>query len=231
MYWLAPSIQALQAALTVPPCAYWIPACAGMTVSAVIYERNCTFIHAFFLRNVSDSAKSAVPGLSGKMSECQRCPSIPTCLNCPSHRLLELARRKVVAAVKRCGIALKQTFATEGKTLFQFPIVSRVRNSQTKSFNACEDVISRLCPIEWFGIGVVKLDIVLDRLLQLPGRAMRAAPDLLFGQRGKPALDLVEPAGRSGREVNMKPRAAHSPRWCAGTSGTRCCDVAGATDR
>ena len=32
-------------------------------------------------------------------------------------RLLEIARRKVVAAVKRCGMALKQTFAAEGKTL------------------------------------------------------------------------------------------------------------------
>ena len=32
-------------------------------------------------------------------------------------RLLEIARRKVVAAAKRCGIGLKQTFAAEGKTL------------------------------------------------------------------------------------------------------------------
>ena len=32
-------------------------------------------------------------------------------------RLLEIARRKVVAAAKRCCIALKQTFAAEGKTL------------------------------------------------------------------------------------------------------------------
>ena len=32
-------------------------------------------------------------------------------------RLLEIARRKVVAAAKRCGMALKQTFAAEGKTL------------------------------------------------------------------------------------------------------------------
>lgn len=32
-------------------------------------------------------------------------------------RLLEIARRKVVAAAKRCAIALKQTFASEGKTL------------------------------------------------------------------------------------------------------------------
>jgi IS5 family transposase len=32
-------------------------------------------------------------------------------------RLLEIARHKVVAAAKRCGIALKQTYAQEGKTL------------------------------------------------------------------------------------------------------------------
>jgi transposase, IS5 family len=32
-------------------------------------------------------------------------------------RLLDIARRKVVAAAKRCGIGLKQTFEAEGKTL------------------------------------------------------------------------------------------------------------------
>ena len=32
-------------------------------------------------------------------------------------RLLEIARHKVVAAAKRCGIACKQTYAQEGKTL------------------------------------------------------------------------------------------------------------------
>ena len=32
-------------------------------------------------------------------------------------RLLEIARHKVVGAAKRAGIALKQTFAKEGKTL------------------------------------------------------------------------------------------------------------------
>ena len=32
-------------------------------------------------------------------------------------RLLEIARHKVVSAAKRCGIALKQTYAREGKTL------------------------------------------------------------------------------------------------------------------
>ena len=32
-------------------------------------------------------------------------------------RLLEIARHKVVSAAKRAGIALKQTYAKEGKTL------------------------------------------------------------------------------------------------------------------
>ena len=32
-------------------------------------------------------------------------------------RLLEIARHKVAASAKRCGIALKQTFAKEGKEL------------------------------------------------------------------------------------------------------------------
>ena len=123
-----------------------------------------------------------------------------------------LANSRAIGCKKTpCIPSHPEPTATASPELCRGSLVSRVRNSQTKSFDAREDVISRLCPIEWFGIGVVKLDIVLDRLLQLPGRAMRAAPDLLFGQRGKPALDLVEPGGRSGREVNMKPPVAGKP--------------------
>lgn len=39
---------------------------------------------------------------------------------------------------------------------------------------------------------------------------MCAAPNLLFGQGGKPALDLVEPRSRGWREVNGKTRLTGS---------------------
>jgi len=40
---------------------------------------------------------------------------------------------------------------------------------------------------------------------------MHTAPDLLFGESGEPALDQVEPTGRSGREVQMEARALGQP--------------------
>lgn len=55
------------------------------------------------------------------------------------------------------------------------------------------------------------LQILPDRLLQLPRRAVRASPDLLFGERGKPTLDLVDPRCRGRGEVNVKPRMTGEP--------------------
>ena len=50
-----------------------------------------------------------------------------------------------------------------------------------------------LGPDERFGIGVVKLQIVSDGLLQFARGSMRTTAKLFFGQSGKPAFDLVEP--------------------------------------
>ena len=48
------------------------------------------------------------------------------------------------------------------------------------------------------------LDEVANGILQLQGAAMNAAPDLLFGQLGKPALDQIQPGSRSGGEVQVE---------------------------
>ena len=47
--------------------------------------------------------------------------------------------------------------------------------------------------MEGFRIGVVDRQILLDGLLELPRRAMRASMQVPLGQRGKSALHLIEP--------------------------------------
>src|SRR5260370_20628876 len=45
---------------------------------------------------------------------------------------------------------------------------------------------------------------VANGVLQLQRAAMNAAPDLLLGQFGKPALDQIQPGSRSGSEVQVE---------------------------
>jgi hypothetical protein len=46
-------------------------------------------------------------------------------------------------------------------------LVSWVRNSQTKAFNAGQDVVGGFGPDKRFGIGVVELEVMASRILQL----------------------------------------------------------------
>ena len=50
-----------------------------------------------------------------------------------------------------------------------------------------------------------------DVRLQFRGRSLSAALQLLAGQLGEPALDLVDPSGRNRREVDMPVRTARQP--------------------
>lgn len=53
-----------------------------------------------------------------------------------------------------------------------------------------------------------RLDIEVrsDRLFKLPCRAKRATLNVLLGERGEPAFDLIEPRRGSRSEVNMEAR-------------------------
>jgi hypothetical protein len=48
------------------------------------------------------------------------------------------------------------------------------------------------------------IDEVADGVLQLQRAAVNTAPDLLFGQLGKPALHQIQPGRRSGSGVQVK---------------------------
>lgn len=75
---------------------------------------------------------------------------------------------------------------------------------------AC-DVIGGLGPDEGPGIGVVEIEVLLDGLLELAGRAMSTAADAGLGEGGKPAFDLVDPGGGGRGEVHVKSRTAGKP--------------------
>src|SRR5207245_10776228 len=90
-------------------------------------------------------------------------------------------------------------------------LVSRVRDSMTKSGDAREDFIGRLGPHEWPRSFVRDLNVPPDGRLQLTRAAMHAASQLLVGERREPALDQVDPRGARRGEVHVVARMAHQP--------------------
>ena len=58
-------------------------------------------------------------------------------------------------------------------------------------------------PLKWTRIAVVGPDAIVDRFGQIANAAKSAAPDSLTCDLGKPALDLIEPRGTGGREMDV----------------------------
>ncbi len=85
-------------------------------------------------------------------------------------RLLEIARHKVVAAAKRAGIALKQTFVKEGKTLRR----KAGGYAHAKQFKRLRKVVKRQRTI---------LGIVLREVARKIGQATEASAQALTGLR------------------------------------------------
>lgn len=74
-----------------------------------------------------------------------------------------------------------------------------------------EDFIRGFGPSIRLGIFIVPLNEGSDICLQLLRRGMDAATNLLPGEFGKPALDLIDPRGRRRREVHMIMRPPRQP--------------------
>jgi hypothetical protein len=64
---------------------------------------------------------------------------------------------------------------------------------------------------ERFRIGVVGIDERADATLERLDGAMDAAPDLLSGDQGEKALNLIDPRGTGRREMDMPVRALGQP--------------------
>jgi hypothetical protein len=74
-----------------------------------------------------------------------------------------------------------------------------------------EDGISSLGPDEGLWVGIVDLNECGDVGFEIVDAAMDAALDLLVGEEGEPAFDLVQPGGAGRGEVEVIARVAGEP--------------------
>ena len=75
---------------------------------------------------------------------------------------------------------------------------------QTEALDGGKDVVGGFVPAEGLRVCVDGVDVVLDGVLEFLGRAMNPAAELFVGQEREEALDLIEPGGAGGREVDMR---------------------------
>jgi hypothetical protein len=73
----------------------------------------------------------------------------------------------------------------------------------TKPFDGGQDIVGGFGPAEGLGVGIAGVDVGGDSGLQRGSRAVGAALDLLVGEQGKEALDLVDPRRGCRREVHL----------------------------
>ena len=90
-------------------------------------------------------------------------------------------------------------------------LVSRVRDSLTKSGHLGEDLVGGFRPDERPRRVVGDREVLANGGLQRADTAVRAALDLLLAEEREPALDEIEPRGAGRREVHVKPRVPGEP--------------------
>ena len=86
-----------------------------------------------------------------------------------------------------------------------------VEGFETEAFYGGEDIVGGFGPAEGLWVGVDGVEVGSDRGLQFRGRAVDAAADLLFGDVGEEALDLIDPRAGGRGEVNMPSRPRAEP--------------------
>ena len=83
-----------------------------------------------------------------------------------------------------------------------------------------QDHLRAFGPYEWFGAGIVVVEIVADGALEIGDRVESAAPNALGHNLGEEALHEVEPGGAGRREVHLE-AGMLCVRCGAGTGETR----------
>jgi hypothetical protein len=77
-----------------------------------------------------------------------------------------------------------------------------------EAFDAGKDVVSGFGPSERLGRLVVGLNKAVDRLPEFPDRSVDIATNLLLGQQGEEAHDLIDPRSRGRCKVQIVARLA-----------------------
>src|SRR6516225_6346025 len=105
--------------------------------------------------------------------------------------------------IASCTSVLNQKFAT-----LRYLGLSIV---PAEPFDGSKDVIGRLGPFEWLGIGVVMTDEVHNIGAQSLDAAIDAAPDLFVGDEREETLNLIEPGRTGRREMDVPARPFGEP--------------------
>lgn len=58
----------------------------------------------------------------------------------------------------------------------------------------CDNILCSCGPIKWLWVLVVSFDVFEDGLFEFFDRSVASSSDLVVGDFGKEALDLIEPA-------------------------------------
>lgn len=90
-------------------------------------------------------------------------------------------------------------------------LVSRVRDSLTKSRDLREDLVSRFRPDEGRRRFVGDREVLANGGFEGADAAVRAPLDLLLAEKREPAFDEIEPGGTRRGEVDVKPGMAGKP--------------------
>ncbi len=83
--------------------------------------------------------------------------------------------------------------------------------SEAETLDGGLDVVGGFGPAQWRWIGIDGVDIAEDGGFEVLGGSVNAAAQLLFGEEGEEALDLVEPGGRGRRVMDLPAGMAGEP--------------------
>ena len=86
-----------------------------------------------------------------------------------------------------------------------------IEGAEAEALDAGEDVVGCPGPAEGLGVTVLGLDVAMNGGLELGGGAVDAPSDLLVGELGEEPLDLIDPRGRRGGEMDVPVRAFGEP--------------------
>src|SRR5260370_36044925 len=90
-------------------------------------------------------------------------------------------------------------------------LVSRSGDPGAVASNRVDDLVGGLGPLEGLGVVVPELDPLFEGAGQLVDRAEDATVEPAALQFSEPSLDLVEPRGVGGGEVQLEPRVLQQP--------------------
>ncbi len=80
----------------------------------------------------------------------------------------------------------------------------RGQGSLSETCDGLEDMVGGFGPLEWLGVVVVSIEVVLNSCTKLRDIGMGASSQCVFGEESEEAFYHIHPRGMRGCEVKMK---------------------------